>query len=97
MTPAQFNEGTRQHGLYHKSVGLVAAQSLAALIQEPTLVLTQKSWRDRSKKPSSLAHMGALIRAGLARRVGDHYRATDAGREWLGKLIEAKLFPNTTN
>ena len=91
MTPARFTETTRQLGLYRKGVGLGAVQDLAALAQTPVPVMPPSNWHERSKKPTTITHMGALIRAGLAKRDGDHYRATQEGVEWLGKIIELNI------
>lgn len=91
MTPARFTETTRQHGLYRKGVGLGAVQDLAAIAQAPAPVIPPTSWHERSKKPTTITHMGTLIRAGLAARDGDHYRATQEGVEWLGKIIELNI------
>jgi len=93
MTPSNFTVFTRQHGLYRKGVGPVAVQDLAKLVQAPVPVIAQESWRDRSRKPTTLTNMGVLIRAGLAKRDGDHYRATQEGVEWLGKIIELQILP----
>lgn len=93
MTPARFTETTRQHGLYRKGVGLGAVQDLATLVQAPVLVISPTSWHERSKKPTTITHMGALIRAGLAKRDGDHYRATQEGVEWLGQIVELQILP----
>jgi hypothetical protein len=93
MIPARFTETTRQHGLYRKGVGLGAVQDLAALAQTPVPVIPPTSWHERSKKPTTITHMGALIRAGLAARDGDHYRATQEGVAWLAKIIELQILP----
>jgi hypothetical protein len=93
MNPPRFTETTRQHGLYRKGVGLGAVQDLAALAQAPVPVMPPTSWHERSKKPTTITHMGVLIRAGLAKRDGDHYRATPEGVEWLGKIIELQILP----
>lgn len=99
MTPAQFTKATRLYGLYRKGIGIGAMRDLAKLIQAAAPVIAQTSWHDRSRKPSTLAHLGALISAGLAVRDGDHYRATPEGIEWLGKIIDLQIFtiPETTS
>jgi len=93
MTPYQFNEATRQHGLYLRGVGIGAAQDLKELAAAPVPIVPKAGWNDRSKKPTTLAHMGALIRAGLAKLEAGHYRATPEGTAWLGKIIERRLLP----
>lgn len=91
MTPAQFTNTTRQYGLDRKGMGIEATRELALLIQAPVPVIKPKSWHERSIHPSCLKWMGKLIAAGFARLDGDHYRATQEGVEWLGKIIELNI------
>ena len=91
MIPARFTETTRQQGLDRKGVGLGAVHNLAKLVLATVPVIPPTSWHERSKRPTTITHMGALIRAGLAKRDGDHYRATPEGVEWLGKIIELNI------
>lgn len=93
MTPARFTETTRQHGLYRKGMGIEATRELALLVQTPVPVVKPKSWHERSVAPSCLKWMGKLIAAGFAQRDGDHYRATQKGVEWLGKIIDLQILP----
>ena len=97
MTPTQFTNTTRRHGLYRKGMGIEAARELAYLAATKSVpVIKPVSWEKRSAPPSQLKFMGKLIAAGFAKLDGDHYEATQEGREWLAQISKILRLPSAT-
>lgn len=94
MTSSRFTETTRELGLHKTGVGLTSAVDLAKLIESGGVPMIRRTdYEKRSNTPSPLSGVRALIRVGLAKLDGDHYRATPEGREWLAKIREHNLLP----
>jgi len=85
MTPTEFTNLARAHGLALNQCGLAAIETLR-LIAELPVEPVKLTIENRHKSSSPLPHIGILIRNGLAKLQDGAYRATPQGREWLEKI-----------